>query len=130
MGLHQAPRKDSSNGSPVKSKDKVVRYKECRKNHAARIGGYAVDGCREFMAAGGEGTSQALICAACSCHRSFHKREVEADPVCDCSSNSTSPRDYEEELKASEMDGVLLCQGESLICSLDADVLTLYSSSV
>ena len=32
-----------------------IRYGECQKNHAANIGGYAVDGCREFMASTGEG---------------------------------------------------------------------------
>ncbi|RDX65866.1 Mini zinc finger protein 3, partial [Mucuna pruriens] len=53
-----------------------VRYGECQKNHAANTGGYAVDGCREFMASAGEGTSAALTCAACGCHRNFHKREV------------------------------------------------------
>lgn len=51
-----------------------VRYGECQKNHAANAGGYAVDGCREFMAGGEEGTSAALTCAACGCHRNFHKR--------------------------------------------------------
>ncbi|KAJ9683698.1 hypothetical protein PVL29_019322 [Vitis rotundifolia] len=56
-----------------------VRYGECQKNHAAGIGGYAVDGCREFMASGQEGTSSALICAACGCHRNFHRREVETE---------------------------------------------------
>ncbi|KAI3726887.1 hypothetical protein L1987_66693 [Smallanthus sonchifolius] len=53
-----------------------VRYGECQKNHAANIGGYAVDGCREFMAGGEEGTAAAVSCAACGCHRSFHRREV------------------------------------------------------
>ncbi|KAK7388939.1 hypothetical protein VNO78_23768 [Psophocarpus tetragonolobus] len=53
-----------------------IRYKECQKNHAANTGGYAVDGCREFMASAGEGTSAALTCAACGCHRNFHKKEV------------------------------------------------------
>ncbi|KAM7499947.1 hypothetical protein LguiA_024361 [Lonicera macranthoides] len=55
----------------------VVNYKECRKNHAANIGRYAVDGCCEFMPAGEEGTASALRCAACGCHRNFHRREVE-----------------------------------------------------
>ncbi|XP_022775634.1 mini zinc finger protein 3-like isoform X2 [Durio zibethinus] len=59
-----------------------VRYRECQKNHAANIGGYAVDGCREFMASGGEGTTGALTCAACGCHRNFHRREVETEVVC------------------------------------------------
>ncbi|ESW27306.1 hypothetical protein PHAVU_003G190300 [Phaseolus vulgaris] len=53
-----------------------IRYGECQKNHAANTGGYAVDGCREFMASAGEGTSAALTCAACGCHRNFHKKEV------------------------------------------------------
>lgn len=53
-----------------------VRYRECRKNHAATIGGYVVDGCEEFMASGDEGTAAAMKCAACNCHRSFHRRDV------------------------------------------------------
>lgn len=72
------------------SKDKKVIYKECRKNHAASIGGYAVDGCREFMAAGEEGTSASFKCAACSCHRNFHRKEVENECFCECSSISTT----------------------------------------
>ncbi|GFQ03971.1 mini zinc finger protein 2 [Phtheirospermum japonicum] len=60
-----------------------VRYGECQKNHAANVGGYAVDGCREFMPCGEEGTSAALTCAACGCHRNFHRRRVEAEVVCD-----------------------------------------------
>ncbi|CAN8234772.1 unnamed protein product [Cochlearia groenlandica] len=62
-----------------------VRYVECQKNHAANIGGYAVDGCREFMAAGNEGTVDALRCAACGCHRNFHRKEVDTEVVCDYS---------------------------------------------
>ena len=81
--------KSSANGYVAVKKEKVVRYQECRKNHAANIGGYAVDGCREFLASGEEGTSTALHCAACSSHRSFHRREVESEvAVHDCSSNS------------------------------------------
>ncbi|EXB31976.1 hypothetical protein L484_013609 [Morus notabilis] len=68
-----------------------VRYGECQKNHAAGVGGYAVDGCREFMASGEEGTSGALTCAACGCHRNFHRREVETtEVVCECSSPSSN----------------------------------------
>ncbi|KAL8457442.1 hypothetical protein ACS0TY_034534 [Phlomoides rotata] len=78
-------RRGSSNRS---SSNQVVRYGECQKNHAANIGGYAVDGCREFMAGGGEGTAGALSCAACGCHRNFHRREVESEVVCDSSSPS------------------------------------------
>ncbi|KAI9120754.1 hypothetical protein K1719_007787 [Acacia pycnantha] len=67
-----------------------VRYGECQKNHAANVGGYAVDGCREFMASGDEGTAAALTCAACGCHRNFHKREVETEVVSECSSPTSN----------------------------------------
>ncbi|XAR48332.1 hypothetical protein NMG60_11031114 [Bertholletia excelsa] len=76
----------------VEGEGEKVRYKECRKNHAANIGGYAVDGCREFMPAGKEGTKAAFACAACTCHRNFHRREVHRDfCCCDCSSISATP---------------------------------------
>ncbi|KAK8618191.1 hypothetical protein V6N13_116059 [Hibiscus sabdariffa] len=71
------------NGRSSSSVTRNVRYGECQKNHAANIGGYAVDGCREFMASGMEGTTGALTCAACGCHRNFHKREVETEEVCE-----------------------------------------------
>lgn len=77
----------------VSNFERGVRYKECRKNHAASIGGYAVDGCREFMASGEEGTAAFLRCAACNCHRNFHRKEVEVElESCDCSSYSTSQK--------------------------------------
>ncbi|KAA8547984.1 hypothetical protein F0562_004413 [Nyssa sinensis] len=57
----------------------VVTYKECLKNHAATLGAHAVDGCGEFMpsptATPNDPTS--LKCAACGCHRNFHRREPE-----------------------------------------------------
>ncbi|XP_009112180.1 zinc-finger homeodomain protein 1 [Brassica rapa] len=52
------------------------RFRECLKNQAVNIGGHAVDGCREFMPAGTEGTIDALKCAACGCHRNFHRKEL------------------------------------------------------
>ncbi|KAG9450775.1 hypothetical protein H6P81_010740 [Aristolochia fimbriata] len=55
------------------------RYRECLKNHAVSIGGHAVDGCGEFMAAGDEGTLDALKCAACNCHRNFHRKETDGE---------------------------------------------------
>ncbi|OVA08850.1 ZF-HD homeobox protein [Macleaya cordata] len=84
--------KTVSNGASVNKSntENGVKYRECRKNHAANIGGYAVDGCREFMAAGEEGTSASLKCAACSCHRNFHRREVANEGHFDCSSNSST----------------------------------------
>lgn len=65
----------------IKEKKAVIRYNECRRNHAANIGKYAVDGCREFMAAGEEGAPSALTCAACSCHRNFHRRSHEINHI-------------------------------------------------
>ncbi|XXG87027.1 hypothetical protein AAC387_Pa11g1815 [Persea americana] len=58
---------------------KVVRYRECLKNHAAAMGGNATDGCGEFMPSGEEGTLEALKCSACNCHRNFHRKEVEGE---------------------------------------------------
>ncbi|GAB2232131.1 hypothetical protein Droror1_Dr00011153 [Drosera rotundifolia] len=54
-----------------------TRYRECLKNHAVNIGGHAIDGCGEFMPGGPDGTLDALNCAACGCHRSFHRKEPE-----------------------------------------------------
>ncbi|GAB2289652.1 mitotic fidelity of chromosome transmission-protein [Dionaea muscipula] len=65
----------SSSSTMAAARRNNVRYGECQKNHAANIGGYAVDGCREFMASGEDGTSRALTCAACGCHRNFHRKE-------------------------------------------------------
>ncbi|WOH00417.1 hypothetical protein DCAR_0519777 [Daucus carota subsp. sativus] len=69
----------TNNAPPLASDASWSRhvYRECQKNHAASIGRYVVDGCGEFMASGEEGTAQALKCAACQCHRSFHRRDIE-----------------------------------------------------
>uniref|UniRef100_A0A5B7C0U2 Putative zinc-finger homeodomain protein 6 n=1 Tax=Davidia involucrata TaxID=16924 RepID=A0A5B7C0U2_DAVIN len=63
-----------------------IRYRECLRNHAASMGGHVVDGCGEFMPTGDEGTPAALKCAACDCHRNFHRKEVdgESQPVANC----------------------------------------------
>lgn len=57
----------------------TVTYKECLKNHAASLGGHAVDGCGEFMPSPTATTTDptSLKCAACGCHRNFHRREPE-----------------------------------------------------
>ncbi|RDX71377.1 Mini zinc finger protein 2, partial [Mucuna pruriens] len=70
-GREEHPR--NSNNSSVRTVTNV-RYGECRKNQALSVGGHAVDGCREFVANGAEGTTAALTCATCGCHRSFHER--------------------------------------------------------
>lgn len=83
----ETPRNSTASSITVTS----VRYGECEKNHAANVGGYAVDGCREFMASNGEeGSIAALTCAACGCHRNFHRREFETELACDCSSPNSS----------------------------------------
>lgn len=69
---------------------KVVKYKECLKNHAAAMGGNATDGCGEFMPSGEEGTIEALNCSACNCHRNFHRKEIEGEP------NNSSSCDYHQ----------------------------------
>lgn len=67
-----------------------VRYGECQKNHAANMGGFALDGCREFMASGEDGTSGALRCAACGCHRNFHRRELDNEETSESSSRTSN----------------------------------------
>ncbi|KAI3972996.1 hypothetical protein MKX01_019654 [Papaver californicum] len=60
-----------------------VKYKECMKNHAASIGGHANDGCGEFMQEAAahqdnnnNNAARLLRCAACGCHRNFHRKEI------------------------------------------------------
>lgn len=55
----------------------AAAYKECLKNHAAAIGGHAVDGCGEFMPSPAYTATEpsSFSCAACGCHRNFHRRE-------------------------------------------------------
>ncbi|GMH22437.1 hypothetical protein Nepgr_024280 [Nepenthes gracilis] len=63
-------------GAARKAAATTTKYRECLKNHAVSIGGHAVDGCGEFMPAGQDGTLDALKCAACNCHRNFHRKET------------------------------------------------------
>ncbi|XP_049385162.1 zinc-finger homeodomain protein 9-like [Solanum stenotomum] len=60
----------------------VVVYKECLKNHAANLGTHAVDGCGEFLPipAANPADPTSLKCAACGCHRNFHRRDPEEPP--------------------------------------------------
>jgi ZF-HD class homeobox domain-containing protein len=57
-------------------------YRECLKNHAASLGGHALDGCGEFMPSpeADPADPASLRCAACGCHRNFHRRLTEAPP--------------------------------------------------
>lgn len=47
-------------------------YRECLRNHAASLGSYATDGCGEFTL--DDSTPGVLLCAACGCHRNFHRK--------------------------------------------------------
>nr|XP_043615560.1 zinc-finger homeodomain protein 9-like [Erigeron canadensis] len=77
------PRHHNFNNSPPV----VVSYKECLKNHAASMGGHAVDGCGEFMPSPTSTPTDptSLKCAACGCHRNFHRRDPDesfpANPI-------------------------------------------------
>ncbi|KAG5605420.1 hypothetical protein H5410_026912 [Solanum commersonii] len=56
----------------------IVKYLECRHNYAARSNGYELDGCGEFCPTSAPETLESFICAACHCHRNFHRKvEVE-----------------------------------------------------
>ncbi|KAK0586484.1 hypothetical protein LWI29_007829 [Acer saccharum] len=48
------------------------KYRECLRNHAASLGSYATDGCGEFTR--DETSPATLQCAACGCHRNFHRK--------------------------------------------------------
>ncbi|KAL2514895.1 Zinc-finger homeodomain protein 2 [Forsythia ovata] len=66
--------------SPVEAPTTPLRkpkYKECLKNHTVGIGGHAVDGCGEFMAAWMEGSLDALKCVACNCYHNFYHKKTE-----------------------------------------------------
>ncbi|KAL9243237.1 hypothetical protein vseg_017149 [Gypsophila vaccaria] len=77
---------NNNNNNNNNNNSSMVRYGECQKNHAASIGGYALDGCTEFMPSGPHATSKALLCAACSCHRNFHAKVVQTAASCESSS--------------------------------------------
>jgi ZF-HD class homeobox domain-containing protein len=49
----------------------TATYHECLKNHAAALGGHVLDGCGEFM----PDPDNPLRCEACTCHRSFHRKD-------------------------------------------------------
>ncbi|KAK4785015.1 hypothetical protein SAY86_001704 [Trapa natans] len=72
--------------------DPVAGYRECRKNHAVQLGRLALDGCREFMPSSladvdslsDKRVPGQLMCAACGCHRNFHRRECSSTASSDC----------------------------------------------
>ncbi|WOH12623.1 hypothetical protein DCAR_0832129 [Daucus carota subsp. sativus] len=73
---HPIPRSliSSSHLNKKHHQQHIISYKECLKNHAVSIGGHALDGCGEFMPST---HPNSLKCAACGCHRNFHRREAD-----------------------------------------------------
>ncbi|WMV12405.1 hypothetical protein MTR67_005790 [Solanum verrucosum] len=63
----------ANNSSSNPSDDMTIKYGICLKNHATKFGDYSVDGCREFVKKGDDGTKEEFICANCGCFRSFHR---------------------------------------------------------
>ncbi|KAJ3672878.1 hypothetical protein LUZ60_006252 [Juncus effusus] len=51
-----------------------ANYRECMKNHAAKLGTYATDGCCEYTP--DERNPASLTCGACGCHRNFHRKVI------------------------------------------------------
>ncbi|KAF6982590.1 hypothetical protein CFC21_000968 [Triticum aestivum] len=53
-----------------------AKYNECGRNHALASGGHVVDGCGEWMPLRDLNPADASSykCAACGCHRSFHRK--------------------------------------------------------
>uniref|UniRef100_M8BQD1 Uncharacterized protein n=1 Tax=Aegilops tauschii TaxID=37682 RepID=M8BQD1_AEGTA len=88
----ERPPRDEEAGGPEEVRaDRAVRGGgPAPRTHAASTGGYAVDGCREFIAEGEEGTFGALKCSACGCHRSFHHRVQVYEVAWDCESDTSS----------------------------------------
>ncbi|CAA0841520.1 homeobox protein 26 [Striga hermonthica] len=49
-------------------------HRECLHNHGAPLRRYILDGCLMFEPKGPNGSPEFLQCAACGCHRNFHRR--------------------------------------------------------
>ncbi|GJU83120.1 NRT1/ PTR family 2.13-like protein [Tanacetum coccineum] len=56
-------------------------YMECTKNQSVSVHQHLLDGCGEFWPGGEPGTVEALLCAACKCHRNFHRKVAVGQPV-------------------------------------------------
>ncbi|KAG5548047.1 hypothetical protein RHGRI_013669 [Rhododendron griersonianum] len=66
----------------TRARSEVIRVKA--REWGWQRGRYVVDKCTEFGKAGEDMTPEALICAACGCHRNYHRREelfVAMDPA-------------------------------------------------
>ncbi|KAM0936170.1 putative transcription factor ZF-HD family [Dioscorea sansibarensis] len=81
--------------SQYSSENVRVIHQECVRNHAASIGGHAVDGCCGFLACNSADPAEptSLICAACGCHRNFHRPQFLYPRSPSSSSSSSSSSD-------------------------------------
>jgi ZF-HD class homeobox domain-containing protein len=81
-GVAAAKKKTRLGTTAVAGGQTGVYYRECLKNHAASLGGHALDGCGEFMPSpeADPADPSSLRCAACGCHRNFHRRLPELSP--------------------------------------------------
>ncbi|XP_028753287.1 zinc-finger homeodomain protein 14-like [Neltuma alba] len=79
-----------NNNIPVMAFKQEVVYLECLHNHAASLGKVATDGCFEFLQRNLDdivaddqhgGSSEALLCAVCNCHRNFHRKQFVYTPI-------------------------------------------------
>ncbi|CAA0834954.1 Zinc-finger homeodomain protein 2 [Striga hermonthica] len=68
----------------------LVMFKDCQHNHAAQAQGFTLDGCGLFEPNGPNATPESLFCAACGCHRNFHRR-VEVDLPHNYSTQNVNP---------------------------------------
>lgn len=78
-----------NDGGKRSTKSRKLEYMECLKNHAAALGGHILDGCGEFMASPDTNPSEptSLTCAACGCHRNFHRQRYIGEAEVDDSNN-------------------------------------------
>ncbi|GFQ01614.1 zinc-finger homeodomain protein 3 [Phtheirospermum japonicum] len=53
----------------------LVQYTFCQRNHATPHGPlFILDGCGMFEPSGPNESPEAMVCAACRCHRNYHRR--------------------------------------------------------
>ena len=50
-------------------------YRDCQRNHACYLGGYAIDGCSEFIPS----NTLESYCKACGCHRNYRRKVLLID---------------------------------------------------
>jgi ZF-HD class homeobox domain-containing protein len=87
-----SPRQTATKFQPNPNRSNITSnstatYHECLKNHAAALGGHVLDGCGEFT----PDPDDPLRCAACSCHRSFHRKDFVGTKLVSGTSHASVP---------------------------------------